>query len=190
MVRLIAVLIAALWFLPAIAGQQVADARLAALQRQVDALSKKIERLEGAQAFALRGVPGKHAWPDLTESEKAALAAVLKTLPKSTKFDIVCNDAACIDLAMDIDDAMEAAGLESVLDHSLGPLGYGIAVQVNAADRPAAETAIAALKEASGGRLDLPLAESAAGASPPGYVTIVIGKYRRSDEERRTPEGR
>jgi hypothetical protein len=179
MVRLIAVLIAISVSAPAVAGQRTDDGRLVALQRQVDALTNKIERLEGAREVARQGRAGKHAWPDLTEDEKAALTGVLKTLPKSTKFDIVCNDAACIDLAMDIDDAMEAAGLVSVLDRSLGPLGYGIAVQVNAAERPTAETAIAALKRATGGRLDLPLTEAATGATPPGYVTIVIGKYRR-----------
>lgn len=117
----------------------------------------------------------KHAWPSLTDPQKAALAGVLKTLPQTLKFDIVCNDAGCSDLAEDIDDACEQAGLASYLDHSQGPLGYGAWVQVNAADLAAAQIAIKALSDATNGALDPPVRK---GPSLPGYVTIVIGKYR------------
>ncbi len=120
----------------------------------------------------------KHTWPNLSASEKAALTAVLKTLPKGTRFDIVCNTASCDELAEDIDDCLEGAGFDSGLDHSAGPLGYGVGVQVNAADQPAAEAAIAALKRATGGRLDPPLMVAGPGQNPAGYVTILIGKYR------------
>jgi hypothetical protein len=120
----------------------------------------------------------KHAWPDLTDAQKAALTAVLKTLPKGVKFDIVCDDAGCYDLAADIDDAMENAGIDSVLDHTANgsPLGYGAWVQVNAKDLLAAQAAIAALSDATGGALN-PRIEK--GPSAPGYVTIVIGKHPR-----------
>jgi hypothetical protein len=119
----------------------------------------------------------KHAWPDLTDPQKVALAAVLKTLPKGIKFDIVCNDAGCSDLAADIDDACEQAGVDSVLDRALGPLGYGAYVQVNGDDLVAAQTAIGALRSATNGVLDPPIKK---GPSAKGYVTIFIGKYRRS----------
>jgi hypothetical protein len=120
----------------------------------------------------------KHAWPDLTDAQKAALTGVLKTLRKGIKFDIVCDDAGCYDLAADIDDAMEAAGIDSALDHVANgaPIGYGAYVQVNATDLPAAQTAIAALAAATNGELDPPIKK---GPSLPGYVTLVIGKYRR-----------
>lgn len=133
-------------------------------------LDQRLGMLEERQA--------KHAWPDLTYGEKAALAGVLKTLPPATKFDIVCNTASCDELAEDIDDAIEAAGLDSALDHAAGPLGYGVAVQVNEADRAAAEAAIAALARATAGRLSPPLVIAKPGQNPPGYVTIIIGKYR------------
>jgi hypothetical protein len=120
----------------------------------------------------------KHAWPALSDDEKSALAAVLKTLPKGTAFDIICNDASCDDLAEDLDDAMEAAGLPSVLDRSLGPLGYGIGIMVNGADKATAEKAVAALRRATGGKLDPPVTIAKPGQNAPGYVTIVIGKYR------------
>jgi hypothetical protein len=177
MVRLIAVIFALSVSAAASAGQRSEDGRVVMLQRQVDALARRMEQLESRRELSAPR-RGKHAWPDLTDDEKAALSSVLATLPKSIKFDIVCNDAACIDLAMDIDDAMEGAGLVSVLDRSLGPLGYGIAVQVNEAERATAETAVAAFKNATGGRLDLPLIAATKGATPPGYVTIIIGKYR------------
>jgi hypothetical protein len=118
----------------------------------------------------------KHAWPSLTDAQKAALTDVLKTLPKGVKFDIVCNDAGCSDLAADIDDACEAAGIDSVLDHSQGPLGYGAWVQVNAKDIAAASIAMAALSTATGGVLNAPIKK---GPSVPGYVTVIIGKYKR-----------
>lgn len=118
----------------------------------------------------------KHAWPDLTDAQKSALARVLAAVPKGVRFDIVCNDAGCYDLAADIDDAMEAAGLDSGLDRSTGPLGYGIGIQVNADEMAAAEAAAAALRQATG--LDLKVSIAPKGANPPGYVTILIGKHR------------
>lgn len=141
-------------------------------------LEKVVGQLPKRSAVVETIAASKHAWPSLTGDEKAALADVLKTLPPQTKFDIVCNDAACTDLAMDIDDAMEQAGLDSVLDHSLGPLGYGVAVKVNPFDHDAAVAASAALKQATGGRLDVPVVDAAPNTNLPGYVTIMIGKYR------------
>lgn len=120
----------------------------------------------------------KHAWPDLTDAEKTALAGVLKSLPKGVTFDIVCNDAGCTDLAMDIDDAMEEAGVDSVLDRSVLPLGYGVDLVVNAFDMDAATKAAAALKEATGGRLDLPVTLAPPNTTKPGMVLIRIGKHR------------
>ena len=117
----------------------------------------------------------KHAWPDLNDAEKAAITTVAKTLPKGTKFDIVCNDAGCSDLAADIDDALEDAGVESVLDKAIGPLGYGLEIKVNEADRTVAEKSVAMLKGATGGRIDPPIGIGSA----PGYVTILIGKHPR-----------
>lgn len=145
--------------------------RIAILRHRVTDLEQQVSAMQMRPA-------GKHAWPSLSDSEKAALTAVLKTLPKTTKFDIVCNDAGCNDLAMDIDDAMEKAGLESVLDRSVGPLGYGVAVKVNPFDHDTAVAASAALKQATAGRLDVPVADAAPNTNLPGYVTILIGKYR------------
>lgn len=118
----------------------------------------------------------KHAWPALTDEEKTAFTAIAKGFPKDVKFDIVCNDAGCSDLAADIDDAFEDAGIESALDKAIGPLGYGIGVQVNEFDRPAAEAAIAAVDRATDGRLKPTIVT---GDSPPHYVTILIGKRPR-----------
>jgi len=121
--------------------------------------------------------PSKHAWPDLTDGQKAALAATLRQKPFSAKIDIVCNDAGCSDLATDIDDAAEDAGIESQLDKAIGPLGYGIGVQANEFDKAAAQALIAALDEATGGALK---AQLVAGKSPAGYVTLLIGKHPRA----------
>ena len=119
----------------------------------------------------------KHAWPDLSSEQKAALIEELKKLPKDTKADIVCNDAGCSDLAADIDDAFEAAGFNSSIDRAIGPLGYGIGVQVNSEDRPAAETIIRSLNRVSATKQDIEIVN---GASAKGYVTIIIGKHPKS----------
>jgi hypothetical protein len=60
--------------------------RIAILQHRIDQLEQRI---------------GKHAWPGLAAAEKAALTAVLKRLPMDIKFEIICNDAGCNELAMD-----------------------------------------------------------------------------------------
>lgn len=116
----------------------------------------------------------KHAWPDLTQPQKADLAHALTSLPGGVRIDIVCNDAGCSDLAADIDDACEDAGLESVLDKAIGPLGYGIGVQANEFDKPAAEALITAIA----GATDLK-PQIVSGKSPAGYVTLLIGKRPR-----------
>lgn len=136
------------------------------------AIHYRAPKVERITAYAT----GKHTWPALTDDEKTALTEVAKTLPKGIKLDIVCNDAGCSDLAADIDDAMEDAGIDSTLDKAIGPLGYGVGVQVNEFDRPAAEQAIAMLKAATGGRL---APDIVPGNSPPSYVTILIGKKPR-----------
>lgn len=152
--------------------------RIAVLRHRIGELELAVKAMQARAPITASVNASKHAWPSLSGDEKAALTNVLKTLPKTIKFDIVCNDGACVDLAMDIDDAMEQSGLDSVLDHSLGPLGYGVAIQVNAFDHDTAVAASTALKQATSGRLDVPVTEAAAGTNPPGYVTILIGKYR------------
>jgi len=119
---------------------------------------------------------GKHIWPGLSDQEKASFTEIARTFPKNVKFDIVCNDAGCAELAADIDDAFEDAGIESSLDKALGPLGYGIGVQVNEFDKAAAEAAVAAINKVTDGRLDPKIVS---GQSPAGYVTILIGKKLR-----------
>lgn len=112
----------------------------------------------------------KHAWPDLTDAQKAAFAEAVKGIRR--KVDIVSADAASVDLAEDLDDAFEAAGVESVLDQARAPLGYGIAVIApKGAEADGAQLA-AALKAATGG--DVPLTT---GKYP--FLIVAIGKHRQ-----------
>jgi hypothetical protein len=144
--------------------------RIRILQEMVFALRMQAKAAAQAPAFL------KHAWPSLTAEQKAAITEVAKALPKTAKFDVVCNDASCSELASDIDDALEDAGISSGLDHAAGPLGYGIGITVNVSDRPAAEKAVAMLKQATNGSLAPDIVN---GTSPPGYVSIIIGKRPR-----------
>src|SRR5579871_2639816 len=108
----------------------------------------------------------KHAWPDLTEAQRLALAETWKATPPRVKIDIVCNDAGCSDLAADIDDAAEDAGVDSQLDKAIGPLGYGIAIQANEFDKAEAEQMIAAIAQATDGAL---APQFLPGKPPAGY---------------------
>lgn len=139
--------------------------RILALQELVYQLRMQAVAASDAPTFL------KHAWPALTGEQKDALTEAARSMPKGTKFDIVCNDASCSELASDIDDALEGAHIDSGLDHAAGPLGYGIGLTVNDFDRPAAEKAIAIFKKATG--IDLPILP---GSSAPGYISIIIGK--------------
>jgi len=144
--------------------------RVMILQRQLKALARQVKAPPSAGL--------KHAWPALTDAEKVALGDVLKGLPKGVKVEILCNDGACTDLAQDIDDACEAAGIDSSLDRSFGPLPYGVYIQVSEFDRAMAQQAIEALKKATDGRLAPELKIAPANAAAPAHVTVIIGKYR------------
>jgi hypothetical protein len=115
----------------------------------------------------------KHAWIDLTDAQKADLTARLSTIP-GLKLDIVCGDGACTDLAEDIDDAAEKAGVESILDHPVTPLGYGIGVKADQGDDRAQRVA-AALSAATSGALQPVLGVD----RTYGYAIIYIGKARK-----------
>ncbi len=118
----------------------------------------------------------KHAWPDLTAGQKEAFAASVKGLP--FKIDIASADGASTELAYDLDDAFEDAGVASQLDRPLLPLPYGISVAApKGADQKAndaAEKVAGALKAALGGRYDVPIVP---GQYP--FLIISIGKRPR-----------
>lgn len=125
----------------------------------------------------------KHAWPDLTTAQKLAMAGRLRsafpqfaTTPSTgPKIDIVCGDGACTDLAQDIDDACEDAGIDSALDRPVLQIGYGIYVQ---GDDDAANAALAAiLHEAAG--LDVKILKGSTNV-PGTPLLIIIGKAPRA----------
>lgn len=113
----------------------------------------------------------KHAWPDLNQDETIAIGEGLSVL-KDAHVQIFCNDAACDDLAHDLDDAMQIAGANSSLDHSINPMGSGFAVLTAEGDDRGRAVA-RAIKAATAGRLD---PEAMHSASAAGAVQIAIGK--------------
>jgi hypothetical protein len=115
----------------------------------------------------------KHAWMDLSDPQKADLAARLAPL-KGMKILILSADAASTDLAQDIDDAAEAAGVDSALDRPMLPLGYGIGVQAEEGDGHADELA-AALAAVMGAKVDVIRAKTGTSGYP---LWIVIGKHK------------
>jgi hypothetical protein len=115
----------------------------------------------------------KHAWPDLTDAQKTELAGKLAAL-NGTKILILSADAASTDLAQDIDDACEQAGVDSALDRPMLPLGYGIGIQAEAGDDKA-DALAAALATVTGAEVKVTTAKTASS----GYMLwIVIGKHR------------
>lgn len=114
-----------------------------------------------------------HAWPGLSGEQKDKLAAAFKQI-SGLKLDIVCADASCSDLAEDVDDAAEKAGVNSQLDHAVFPLGYGMGVKADEGDDRARQVADA-ITTASGGALKPVVATDRMS----GWVAIFIGKYER-----------
>jgi hypothetical protein len=110
----------------------------------------------------------KHAWRDLTDAQKADLGRRFAAIP-GLKLDINCGDGACTDLAQDIDDAAERAGVESILDHPITPLGYGIGIAADAGDDRGQKVAAAL---AAAGELKSTVKTDRTF----GYVAIFIGK--------------
>lgn len=116
----------------------------------------------------------KHAWPDLSDAQKEALAARLGWLSGS-KVMIFCDGADCRDLQTDLDDAFEDAKVNSERAIPVNPLGYGIAV-VYAGERERADRLASDISTASEGRVS-PKVE--ANASAADGLMIVIGKRPR-----------
>jgi hypothetical protein len=114
----------------------------------------------------------KYAWPDLTTDETIAIGEAIGSL-KDAEVQIICNDAACNDLAHDLDNAMEIAGARSSLDRSPFPLGYGFAVVTGPGD-PRGSQLAGAIKIATKGRL----APDVEPKAKPGELFVIIGKRR------------
>ena len=124
-----------------------------------------------AKQLVTRVAALEHAWPGLTAAQKGELSSGLKAIP-ALKLDIVCGDASCDDLAEDIDDAAEKAGVQSILDHPVSPLGYGIGVK---ADSLALAQRVAdAISKATAGEFK-PIAAT---DRTFGYAIIFIGKHK------------
>lgn len=115
----------------------------------------------------------KHAWADLTDPQKVDLAARLAPL-KGSKVLILSADASSVDLGQDIDDACEAAGVDSALDRPMLPLGYGIGVQAEEGDGNA-ELLAGALAAVTGAKVDVIRAKTTSSGYP---LWVVIGKHR------------
>lgn len=116
----------------------------------------------------------KHAWPDLTDAQKTELSRRLGEIGKSIA--ILCGDAACTDLAQDIDDAAEDAKINSILDRPASPLGYGLGVQSDAFGKSAAEALASALRDVTGLQVEV-----ATGMTLPQYpLFVLIGKHPRA----------
>lgn len=113
----------------------------------------------------------KHAWPDLTDPQKDDLAARLANL-KGERVIIMAADATGADLAEDIDDAMEAAGIDSTLDRPALPIGYGMGVVAEEAKTAKADDLVAALHAVTGFAVS-----RTAGKSLGGAIIVVIGKH-------------
>ena len=118
-------------------------------------------------------VASKHTWPGISDVAKAAIVRDLGETLRGAKVIIVCQDGSCTDLAQDVDDALEDAHADSVLDRPAFPLGYGIGITAD----PGLKEKAAALRVALAMRagLDVPVTEG----RPDGYIVLAIGKRQR-----------
>lgn len=154
----------------AIVAASVATATLAAFP------PKLIER-----AVSVTVAASKHAWPDLSDAEKALLAERVKDLA-GKKVEVFCDGADCRDLQTDLDDVFEDAGVASERAAPMSPLGYGIQVVYGVGDYALASKLAADIKAATGGRI-APLVASSISSDG---LAIAIGKRPRQLIERAT----
>lgn len=126
------------------------------------------------RAVSVTIATSKHAWPDLSDAEKAQLSARARGLV-GKKIEIFCDGADCRDLQTDLDDAFEDAGVTSERAAPFSPLGYGVEVIYGVGDYAIASKLAADIKAASGGRIAPIVASSATGAG----LAIAIGKRPR-----------
>lgn len=124
---------------------------------------------------AVRVVGSKYAWPDLTQDETITIGEKLAAKLKGVNITIFCNDSTCDELAHDLDDAMQIAGLSSALERSVTPLDEGFSVVSREGDDRAL-TLAEAIKDGTGGRLIAGLRRQDLGADA---IAIAIGKHRR-----------
>jgi hypothetical protein len=113
----------------------------------------------------------KHAWPDLTDAQKADLASRLGAL-KGQNVIVMSADASGADLAEDLDDAFETAGIVSSLDRPALPVGYGMGVVAAAAQSLDADLLAASLRTVTGLKV-----ERVEGKTLGGAILVVIGKH-------------
>jgi len=156
--------------------QHVVPGTIAAVVAAVVAAAVPIVHLPTGTVQVVRSGSDPRAWPALPPEQRNALAAALRGLDPRPDLLVLCNDATCVDLAHDIDDAAEDAGVGSALDRSVGPLGYGLGVV--AESQPAADAVLAAL-EVGGMRG----AVASTQAHTDGRVLVVIGKHPRGERQ-------
>lgn len=119
----------------------------------------------------------KHAWPDMTDQQKTGLSTGLAAIKGRFKvLDIMCNDASCSDLTEDIDDACEQAGVDSVIDKSIGPLPYGVYVTATSEDMAVARDIATQITAATG--IQITTQEATRGTATQGNINLLIGKHR------------
>jgi hypothetical protein len=117
----------------------------------------------------------KHAWPDLSDAQKAALSGRVGWLA-GTKIMIFCDGSDCRDLQTDLDDAFEDARISSDRATPMNPIGYGMAVLYQSGDDARATRLAGDIKTASGDRVAPDVKANTVLAE--GLV-IVIGKRPR-----------
>lgn len=121
---------------------------------------------------------GRGAWPGLSGEQRDEMAIGLHNVPaghlNSLQLLVLCNDGSCTELAHDIDDAAEDAGVDSALDRSFTPLGYGVGI-IESEEVHVQSDAVAALL---GSVLGLKV-DRRSQADTAHHVIIAIGKRPR-----------
>ena len=115
-----------------------------------------------------------HTWPGISKAARAAIVGDLGDKLSGAKVIIVCQDGSCTDLAQDIDDALEDAKADSVLDRPAFPLGYGIGITVDPGLVGQANALAASIALRAG--VQIPVTEG----RPDGYIVLAIGKRPRA----------
>lgn len=116
-------------------------------------------------------------WGGMSKEELTALRDGVKQLAPQ-KVSIYCGGNYCRDLAEDLDEALESAGIDSYIEFPLFDLGKGTGAGPNSEQ---VRTLVDAIKSATGGRVDLPAMDPPPGPNGKpvdynGSIVIALGR--------------
>lgn len=120
------------------------------------------------------------SWGGLSPQEVTDFSTRVRAITAS-RVEIYCNGNYCRDLAEDLDEAFEAGGFDSYIEHPMFDLGKGMAI---APDTEQTRAIATALRDATGGRLALTVMAAGKDTDTAGKIVVAIARNKAPDDKK------